>query len=132
MANRAQLSRQLGLTDASEFGSNVTKRGLELEGICRRVGRRLSTWLSQNQGVLPSEEWTEAFRYYQAAVISLLKEQRERAKVSDKAKAKMTDAELDAQLRKQLTKALDNLTPEEWILIEQAMAAHRRDDRTVS
>jgi hypothetical protein len=91
----------------------LTKQAEQLESLTRRVGARLSYWLNQTnvERPLPSAEWIETFRYYQAAVLGLLKEQRERAKL--KAGEDITDAELQKQFREELAKALETFSPKE-------------------
>jgi hypothetical protein len=89
----------------------LTKQAEQLESLTGRVGNRLSYWLKTNPKVLPTEEWIETFRYYQAAVLGLLKEQRERAKL--KAGEDITDAELQKQFREELAKALETFSPKE-------------------
>jgi hypothetical protein len=97
----------------------LTKQAEQLESLTRRVGNRLSLWLKRTSGPnddpnanpLPSPEWIESFRYYQAAVLGLLKEQRERAKL--KAGEDITDDELQKQFREEMAKALESFTPKE-------------------
>lgn len=100
---------------------DLTKQSKMLESICRRVGQRLSWWLHRSledarravppeTPPLPSEAFLEAFRYYQAALLGLLKEQRERAKLQGDAP---TEEQLQAQFADELRRALTTFTPEE-------------------
>jgi hypothetical protein len=92
----------------------LTKQAERLESICNRVGIRLSWWLrtTMQSKEMPSAEFLEAFRYYQAALLGLLKEQRERARLADGGAAR-SEAELEAQFKAELRKALSSFTPEE-------------------
>lgn len=70
-------------------------------GIAQRLGRRLSYWL-KNHPVheLPDEAFLESFRVYGQVVSSLLKEQRERAKMTPKNGGHPVDeATFDAQMK---------------------------------
>lgn len=92
---------------------SLTKRAEELQSLCQRVMRRLSWWLNQSASTheLPTEQWIETFRYTQACVLGLLKEQRERAKLT--AGEHPTDEQLHEQFRDELAKALETFSPEE-------------------
>lgn len=131
MSNQAQIKRTLGLAALDPLG-DMAGKAKRLDSILDRLGSRLLYALREGTGV-PDEQWVEAFRYYQAAVCSRLKEERERARERAKDRGKLSDAELDAQIKRELTRALDTMTPEERAVIEAAMAATRKvDDRTVS
>ncbi len=93
----------------------LTIEAERLESISRRVGMRLGHWLTATKDQvpppIPPPEWIEVFRYYQAAVISLLKEQRERAKLM-KGEV-LTEEQLHAQLQTEIARALETFGPEE-------------------
>lgn len=101
---------------------DLTRQSAMLESLCKRVGIRLSFWLNRTmrettaagrpkeEAPVPSAEWLEAFRYYQAALLGLLKEQRERAKLQGDAP---TEEQLQAQFAQELRRALETFTPEE-------------------
>lgn len=91
----------------------LTAQAEQLESLTRRVGARLAHWLYTTSvaRTLPPTEWIEVFRYYQAAVLGLLKEQRERAKLT--AGEHPTDEQLHEQFRDELAKALETFSPEE-------------------
>lgn len=91
---------------------DLTKQSKQLESICRRIGLRLSYWLrtTSTEHCLPSESFLEAFRYYQAALLGLLKEQRERARLKGD---EPTEEQMQAQFADELRRALQTFTPEE-------------------
>lgn len=93
---------------------SLTKQAQMLESVCRRIGLRLHHWLritSQDQPpTLPSEAFIDAFRYWQAALLGLLKEQRERAKLQGDAP---TEEQLQAQFADELRRALETFNPDE-------------------
>lgn len=93
---------------------SLTKQAQMLESVCRRIGLRLHHWLratSQSKDpVLPTEEFIDAFRYWQAALLGLLKEQRERAKLQGDAP---TEEQLQAQFADELRRALETFNDEE-------------------
>lgn len=110
------------LADVTVGLHDLTQQSKMLESICRRIGIRLSYWLRRtarlntdagnpiDEAPLPSPEFLEAFRYYQAALLGLLKEQRERAKLQGDAP---TEEQLQAQFADELRRALSTFTPEE-------------------
>jgi hypothetical protein len=110
------------LADVTVGLHDLTQQSKVLESICRRIGIRLNYWLRRtarmntdagravDEAPLPSAEFLEAFRYYQAALLGLLKEQRERAKLQGDAP---TEEQLQAQFADELRRALATFTPEE-------------------
>lgn len=97
----------------------LNKQATQLESLCGRIGRRLSYWLRANQGLLPSAEFLEAFRYYQAALLGLLREQRERAALVDGERGTMPVQSLEAQFRKELLIAAHAFTDVEWSTLDK-------------
>lgn len=97
---------------------DLTQQSKMLESICRRIGIRLTYWLRRSmrdaseplEAPLPSPEFLEAFRYYQAALLGLLKEQRERARLKGD---EPTEEQMQAQFADELRRALQTFTPEE-------------------
>lgn len=109
--------------DNVRVGSHdLTMQSRQIESICRRVGLRLNYWLirtmrettaagkQHDEAPLPSMEFLEAFRYYQAALLGLLKEQRERAKLQGDAP---TEEQLQAQFAEELRRALETFNADE-------------------
>ena len=91
---------------------DLTEQGRTLSSITRRIGQRLTYWLRTTavEKPLPPPEWVEVFRYYQAALLGLLKEQRERAKLQGDAP---TEEQLQAQFADELRRALETFNPDE-------------------
>ena len=93
----------------------LTKNAERLERILNLVGRRLAHWLKataqEDPQPLPPPEWTENFKYYSSTLVHLLKEQRERYRLSLAENA--TAEQLEAQLADELRRALSTFTPEE-------------------
>lgn len=101
---------------------DLTVQSKMLSSLTRRIGVRLNYWLRRtarlnteagnpdDEAPIPSPEFLEAFRYYQAALLGLLKEQRERAKLQGDAP---TEEQLQAQFAQELRRALETFTPEE-------------------
>lgn len=100
------------LTVQSKMLSSLTKRiGVRLNYWLRRTAKQTSdAGLPEHEAPIPSPEFLEAFRYYQAALLGLLKEQRERAKLQGDAP---TEEQLQAQFATELRRALETFTPEE-------------------
>lgn len=94
----------------------LTIEAERLESITRRVGMRLARWLTLSKDVepvvLPPPEWVDIFRYYQAAVLNLLKEQRARAELMKRDGA-LSEEQLAAQLQAEIRRALETFGPEE-------------------
>ena len=115
-----------------------------LAWLARRVGRRLNRWLKQcpeeirghliewKQGVpvsvpmlnasgdpimvpaLPDGEFRENWRWYQTTILGLLKEQRERAKLTPKNGAPiLTDEEYQAELRVLVAESVRSMPEDE-------------------
>lgn len=116
--------------DGVQIGKHALTQDAELlASITRRVGKRLASWLWRSKGQdpapLPSTEFLEAFRYYQAAQLGILREQRERYALL---KGEVVDeGQLRAQFRTELKDALATFSPEEkafalklWDLKEKA------------
>jgi hypothetical protein len=89
-----------------------------LESIVGRIGRRLNHWLKTNPNATPSAEFLEAFRYYQAALLGLLREQRERARRA----VDVPDEQLEATLRAEFLRAAHTFTPEDWAILDRVRA----------
>jgi hypothetical protein len=113
---------------------DLTLQSKQLESICRRVGKRLNYWLTRtarlntaagnpvDEEPLPSPEFLEAFRYYQAALLGLLKEQRERARLKGD---EPTPEQLQAQFRAELDRALASFSPAEQAYAIQLWEANQ-------
>lgn len=100
---------------------NLTRQAERLASLTNRMGHRLSEWLRETSRVavktktiapLPSAEWIETFRYYQAALLGLLKEQTSRARLAQGLE-KISEAELRSQFAAQLEQALQTFTPKQ-------------------
>lgn len=91
----------------------LTAQAEQLQSLTLRVGKRLSYWLRKTNATmdLPPEEWIEVFRYYQAALLGLLKEQRERAKMQSG--DGLTDEQLKDTFKAQLVEALETFSATE-------------------
>jgi hypothetical protein len=114
----------------------LTAQAELLESIVGRIGRRLNHWLRTNRDGVPSADFFEAFRYYQAALLGLLREQRERAELelkrtSDAAMRRLDDAQLEATLRAELLKAAHTYTPEEWAMLDRVRAEQSNKAKVV-
>lgn len=96
----------------------LTSQSKLLESLCGRVGRRLSRWLTQHQGELPNAEWVEAYRYYQATLLGLLKEQRERARLLAGELAELPLQSLEAQFRSEMLRAIESFEPADWARVD--------------
>lgn len=100
--------------DGIVIGSHALTKNVErLERILNVVGRRLAHWLKStaDEQPLPPEEWTENFKFYSSALTNLLKEQRERYRLTQHDQA--TPEQLQAQFREELQRALQSFTPQE-------------------
>jgi len=100
--------------DGIVIGSHALTKNVErLERILNVVGRRLAHWLKSTADTqpLPPEEWTENFKFYSSALTNLLKEQRERYRLTQHDQA--TPEQLQAQFREELQRALQSFTPQE-------------------
>ena len=125
MSHNGQLTRLLAKAKGgSELNPDPERRQAELDRILKRVGARLFSWLRQNPERLPTQDWTETFRYYQSAVIGMLKEDRERQRLTAKQRKGMTPEQLADLAKQELLRALPTFTPEEWALIKQAEAMY--------
>lgn len=110
------------LGDVTLGSHSLTKQAERLESVCARIGRRLDYWLrrtmrdtmkthgSEIEAPLPSEEFLEAFRYWQAALLGLLKEQRERAVLQGD---QPSPEQLQAQFAEELKRGLDSFNEAE-------------------
>lgn len=97
---------------AHELTRNVER----LERILNVVGRRLAHWLKESaeQSPLPPQEWTENFRYYAGTLTNLLKEQRERYRLTRG--EEVSPEQLQAQFAIELERALGSFTPKQKAL----------------
>lgn len=109
----------------------LNKQATQLESLCGRIGRRLSYWLRVNQTLLPSAEFLEAFRYYQAALLGLLREQRERATIVNCERGTAPVESLEAQFRKELMIAAHVFTDSEWATLDKVRAQRTGPGRWV-
>jgi hypothetical protein len=105
----------------------LTAQAEQLESITARIGRRLNHWLRTHPDVLPGAEFFEAFRYCQAALLGLLREQRERVEVelkrtSDAAMRKLDDQHLEATIWDGLLEYARSMTPEQWARLDKVRA----------
>lgn len=100
----------------------LSKQADQLASITARIGRRLSHWLRTNPDGIPSPEFFEAFRYHQAALLGLLREQRERARLAAGERESVPTEVLVIQLRHELLNAARTFTPEEWAIVDRARA----------
>lgn len=96
----------------------LTSQSKLLESLCGRVGRRLSRWLTEHQGALPDQQWVEAYRYYQATLLGLLKEQRERARLLAGELAELPLQSLEAQFRSEMLRAIESFEPADWARVD--------------
>lgn len=98
----------------------LTTQAELMESIVGRIGRRLNHWLRTNRDGVPSVEFFEAFRYYQAALLGLLREQRERGRLA--LRSDVPDENLEAALRAEFLRAAHTFTPEEWAMLDRMRA----------
>ncbi len=117
--------------DGVQIGKHALTQDAELfASIVRRIGKRLAYWLRNtghnvppSEQPLPSESFLETFRYYQAAQLGILREQRERFALL---KGEHVDeATLKAQFRASLVEALSTFSKD-----EQAFALKLWDAKT--
>jgi hypothetical protein len=99
----------------------LTAQAEQLESIVGRIGRRLNHWLRTNRDGVPSADFFEAFRYYQAALLGLLREQRERGRLV-RDLSDMPDDELQATIRAESLRAAHTFTPDEWAMLDRVRA----------
>jgi hypothetical protein len=104
----------------------LTAQAEQLESITGRIGRRLSHWLRTNRDGVPSAEFFEAFRYYQAALLGLLREQRDRARLAAGERESVPTEVLEAQLREEFLRAAHTFTPEEWAMLDRVRTEQAR------
>ena len=109
----------------------LTVQAEQLESITARIGRRLNHWLKTTPNAVPGGEFLEAFRYYQAALLGLLREQRERARRAGD-DPNVSDEALAVQFKQEVVNALRTFTDDDWALAdrvraEQAAARGGRD-----
>jgi len=103
----------------------LTKNVERLERILNVVGRRLAHWLKQtsDERPLPPAEWTDNFRYYAGTLTNLLKEQRERYRLTRG--EDVTAEQLQAQFAIELEHALGSFTPEQRALAMRLWEANQ-------
>lgn len=99
--------------------STLTQQAVKLESLCSSMARRLALWMRNNPDVLPAPEWVEVFRYYQAALVKLLAEQRERARLVAGELEQMPVQSLEAQFREELVRAAHALSDREWAELDR-------------
>lgn len=104
----------------------LTAQAEQLTSLTGRIGRRLNHWLRTHREGVPSAEFFEAYRYYQAALLGLLREQRERARLGCKP---MSDEEYErgmqefrTEIRNEILRNAHTLTPDEWAMLDRARA----------
>lgn len=123
------------VTSAAVGGVSVTHslnlQAARLVSINHRIGKRLDRWLKLNPEGLPDADFVETYRYYAAALINLLKEQRERSLVGG---PEVPAEVLQAQLRHEFVLAAGsydeqdleqlarNLKPEVWAVLDRVRA----------
>lgn len=100
----------------------LSKQAAQLASITARIGRRLDRWLRTNPDGIPSPEFFEAFRYHQAALLGLLREQRERAKLAAGESESVPTEQLEAQLKHEFLRAAHTFSPEEWAMLDRVRA----------
>lgn len=99
---------------------------LERTGSPSKCRQRTSRLASSRRGTRPegtSAEFFEAFRYHQAALLGLLREQRERARRA----ADIPDEQLQATLRREFLRAAHTFTPDEWAMLDRVRAEQPQD-----
>jgi hypothetical protein len=107
----------------------LTVQAEQLASLTGRIGRRLNHWLRTHRDGVPSAEFFEAFRYYQAALLGLLREQRERARPDCRP---MSDEDFERgmlELRAKFLRAAHTFTPDEWALLDRARAEQSEQER---
>lgn len=129
MAHNGQITRMLARHNRMDTEPDPQRRARELDRILTRMGKRLFYWLKQNPDLLPPEGWTENFRYYQSAVLGMMKEKREADKNEAKRRKNMSPAQLAELAKQELLRALPSFSPEEWALIKQAEAMYDEKKR---
>lgn len=114
-------------------GVIMRRRGIDAEvqrlvGITKRLGLRLSYW-QRICGVheLPPKQWTDNYTAYAQAVLRLLGEQRERAKLTAKSGAEpMSDEEYARAVTKLAEEIVRGLTEDEFRRLSALRAADQR------
>jgi hypothetical protein len=112
----------------------LTAQAEQLVSLTGRIGRRLNHWLRTHRDGVPSAEFFEAFRYYQAALLGLLREQRERARLADGKPMSDEDyergiQEFRAEIRTEILRNAHTLTPDEWAMLDRARAEQSQQER---
>lgn len=110
--------------DGVSIGVHQLTKDAELfASITRRLGKRLSYQLrcTEEAHTVPGPGWLDAFRYYQAATLGVLREQRERYQLIKG--ENVSEEQLKAQFRDELHKALATFSPEERAFAMQLWGA---------
>lgn len=108
----------------------LTAQAEQLASLTGRIGRRLNHWLRTHPDVLPSAEFFEAFRYHQAALLGLLREQRERARLAGGEPMSDEDYERAVQeLRTEILRSAHTFTPDEWAMLDRVRAEQSQDQQ---
>lgn len=94
-----------------------------LAKLAKRMGQRLRLWMEKNPEVMPDADVRFTFDMYTKAVLGLLKEQRERAKLAMSSDAPViSDLEFEKQLRELAKRTIAEMPEAEL----QAMLEERK------